>query len=210
MNYCCDCGATVDRRWVPEDKRERFVCSSCGRVHYLNPRVLVTCLVEHRGRVLLCQRAQDPGKGRWSAPGGFVEYGETLEQAVVRETQEETGVAVEDSQLHLHVISSLHWISEIYVTFRASVSDSHIRVGPECLDARFFASEEIPWEQLAFVEFKDYLRLFFRELHCNQYGIHSTRLSEHGGHRRQYRIADITDIFVADPVTSRSATISKN
>jgi ADP-ribose pyrophosphatase YjhB (NUDIX family) len=63
------------------------------------PLVGVGAVVIHRGRVLLIQRGKEPRKGQWSLPGGMVELGESLVDALVRELREETGLAVEPVEL---------------------------------------------------------------------------------------------------------------
>lgn len=205
VHYCSRCGAHVCKRWMETDGRERFVCAGCGRVHYENPRILVSCLVESRGAVLMCQRAHEPAKGLWTPPSGYMETGETLEQAAARETCEETGVVLDETRLELHMVSNIPWTSEVYIGFRGQVSDATVHAGPESLAARFFTEQEIPWEQLAFKETAGYLRLFFRERKEGRFGIHLTRIDATGGYRRQYLIDNISDIFQLDPPTSRPA-----
>ncbi|MGO9932165.1 MAG: NUDIX domain-containing protein [Steroidobacteraceae bacterium] len=161
------------------------------------------CLVEWSGRLLLCKRARPPARERWTIPGGFLESGETLERAALRETLEETGVVVDIANLDLHIVSSVPWMNEIYVGFRATVSDPRIAIGPECLDARFFEESDIPWGDLAFQETSGYLQLALRERLREHRAIHITRIDDTGGYRRAYRIASRADIFQADVPTSR-------
>jgi 8-oxo-dGTP pyrophosphatase MutT (NUDIX family) len=69
---------------VPEgDDRWRHVCQSCGQVHFFNPKLVVGCLVESQGRVLLCKRAIEPCKGRWTLPAGYLELGESTAGSLV-------------------------------------------------------------------------------------------------------------------------------
>src|SRR5579862_3583106 len=86
MKYCNECGAAVARRWIDHDERERYVCLSCGTVHYENPRVIVSCMVCVADKLLMCRRAQEPGRGQWAPPAGFLECRETLQQGAARET----------------------------------------------------------------------------------------------------------------------------
>jgi NADH pyrophosphatase NudC (nudix superfamily) len=202
--YCAQCGTRLVSRWILAEDRDRNVCPSCGRISYDSPRVLVICLVECNGLLLLCRRAHAPSSGRWTVPGGFLEGGETLEGAAIRETLEETGVKIDSARLDLHIISSVPWMNEVYVGFRASVTDPRISIGPECLDARFFQENEIPWDDLAFHETAGYLQLALRERGQNRPAIHITRIDQMGGHRREYAIGARSDIFKADIPTSRS------
>src|SRR3977135_4563539 len=80
MKFCNQCGAAVRLR-VPEgDTLPRYVCEACGTIHYQNPRVVVGCVPEHEGRILLCRRAIEPRRGYWTGPAGVLEHGETLQQ----------------------------------------------------------------------------------------------------------------------------------
>src|ERR1700692_4622421 len=101
MKYCSECGAAVARQWIHQDGRERYVCLSCDRVHCQNPRVIVSCVVAVGQRILMCRRSQEPARGQWVLPSGFLECGETLEQGAARETFEETGVSLDPNQLDL-------------------------------------------------------------------------------------------------------------
>jgi ADP-ribose pyrophosphatase YjhB (NUDIX family) len=188
VNFCPDCGAPVTRRWVNADERERAVCTSCQRVHYENPSILVTAMITWQQRLLMCRRAHEPYSGLWCAPGGFMEQEETLEEAAARELVEETGVRIDPDELTLYTITNLPTISEVYVVFRGSVSEPTVSIGSESLDARFFSQAEIPWQELAYPELSSYLRLFFREQASGDFGIHLSRADPAGGFRRSYRI----------------------
>jgi len=128
--------------------------------------------------------------------------GETLEQAAVRETCEETGIKLDPATLDLHIVSSVPWMSEIYVGFRAMVMDPQIRIGPESTEVRFFDEKDVPWGSLAFKETVGYLQLFFRDRRAGR-AIHITRIDNTGGYRREYRITSHSDIFQAEVPTSR-------
>ena len=95
MNYCSQCGAPVVLRIPPGDHLPRHVCDACGTIHYQNPRLVVGCVPEHEGRILLCRRAIEPRLGFWTVPAGFMENGETLQQAAARESHEEAQARVE-------------------------------------------------------------------------------------------------------------------
>lgn len=104
MLYCQRCGGETEERGV--DGRARPVCLGCGAVSYLDPKLAVAVLIEREGKVLLGKRgpgAREPGK--WAFPAGFVERGEPVEAAAVREVREEVGLVVELGPL-LGLISS--------------------------------------------------------------------------------------------------------
>ncbi len=96
MNFCSHCGSSALERRIPEgDTLPRWICSNCGTVHYQNPKVVVGCLPEWDGQVLLCKRAIEPRHGLWTLPAGFLENGETILAGAVRETVEEARAQVE-------------------------------------------------------------------------------------------------------------------
>jgi mutator protein MutT len=91
--YCQQCGGSTALR--PVEGRERPVCQRCGTVTYLDPKLAVAVLIERKGRILLGRRAEGAREaGRWSFPAGFVERGEVVEAAAVREALEEVGLTL--------------------------------------------------------------------------------------------------------------------
>lgn len=100
IRYCPLCAGPLAREAVPPDHREQAVCAACRFVFYLNPKVVAGTIVEQAGRILLTRRAIDPGRGLWTFPGGFVDFGESVTDAAVRETFEETGLKVDIRALH--------------------------------------------------------------------------------------------------------------
>ena len=100
MKFCSTCGANVSL-CVPEgDNRERFVCTSCQTIHYQNPKIVAGSIPEWDEQILLCRRAIEPRYGLWTLPAGFMENGETTEQAAMRETWEEAGARIEITDLY--------------------------------------------------------------------------------------------------------------
>src|SRR5690606_14279592 len=89
MQYCSACGKTVTSAIPDGDNRLRAICTACGTMHYQNPKIVAGCVPEHEGRILLCRRAIEPRRGFWTVPAGFMELGETLAEAALRETWEE-------------------------------------------------------------------------------------------------------------------------
>lgn len=163
--FCSRCGGPIARSVPPKDNRPRHVCSACGFVHYLDPKVACGTIAELDGRFALIQRAIEPRKGAWSFPCGFMEIDETTEQAAIRETREETGLDVELSGL-LGAYSypdSFYGGAIVVVVYRARVVGGTLRADDDCCDAKMIAPGEIPWDQLAFksshAAFRDWLRL---------------------------------------------------
>ena len=89
MKHCSACGALVSLKIPAGDNRERSVCDDCGTVHYQNPKLVAGCIPVWDEQILLCRRAIEPRYGLWTLPAGFMENGETTEQAGERETLEE-------------------------------------------------------------------------------------------------------------------------
>ena len=188
MKYCPECGTRLEERWISTDARERLVCVACVAICYQNPHILVALMLTCGERLLLCRRAQQPSLGTWTPPSGFMERGETLERAAVRETFEEAGVQIDPEKLSLYSVSSLPTISEVYVVFRGVVESDTCRAGSESLEVGYFNEQEVPWGQLAFAQMPNFLRQFFREHREQKYGIHMSRIEEHGRFHREYRL----------------------
>src|SRR5262245_2510181 len=120
MNYCSACGAQVTRK-VPEgDNLPRFVCDTCQAIHYHNPKIVAGCIPEWNGAILLCRRAIEPRSGLWTFPAGFMEIGESIEQAAARETWEEARAQVET--ISLFAVLSLPHIGPASLVFRGPIS----------------------------------------------------------------------------------------
>jgi ADP-ribose pyrophosphatase YjhB (NUDIX family) len=161
MNYCSHCGAPVSHRIPEGDNRHRYICETCGAIHYQNPRMVVGCLPEWQGQVLLCRRAIEPRHGLWTVPAGFMENGETTAEGAARETLEEAGARVE--VLGLYSMISLPDIDQVYLLFRARLLDLDFAPGEESLETRLFGEHDIPWEQLAFRTVDMTLRHYFED-----------------------------------------------
>lgn len=138
---------------VPDgDNRERRVCSSCGMVHYENPRVVVGALIEVGEQVVLCRRAIEPRRGFWTVPAGFLELGETAPEGAMRETIEEAGVVatIEAPLIHFDIPA----IGQIYVIYRANALSletmGNTDTLAESLEVRMFYWNDLPWDSLAF------------------------------------------------------------
>ena len=146
--FCPKCGASLSRQRLKDFEPERLVCTGCGFVMYLNPKVAAGAVVEHKGGIVLLRREIDPRAGFWVHPGGFVDRGETLEQAAIRESREEVGLDIEI--LGLLGAFSFQDSEVVVVTYAARATSGDPTVGDESLEVRTFDPAGIPWEQLAF------------------------------------------------------------
>jgi len=160
VKFCSSCGANVTLRIPDGDNRARYVCDECQTIHYQNPNIVAGCIPEWEGRILLCKRAIEPRYGLWTLPAGFMENGETTEQAALRETREEAGARVEI--VDLFGIFSIPHISQVYLLYRGELCDGIYAPGQESLQCRLFIENEIPWEQLAFPVMGETLKRYYR------------------------------------------------
>jgi ADP-ribose pyrophosphatase YjhB (NUDIX family) len=149
LNFCSRCGGPLNFGFVDGENRERLACSTCGFVAYVNPRLVVSTIpVTDDGRVVLLRRGIEPGKGRWAQPGGFLEVDETVTEAAIRETFEETGLVVKLGQM-IGLYTRLE-AAVVVIAFEAEVVRGEFRTNPEALEIEAFAPEDIPWPNIAF------------------------------------------------------------
>jgi ADP-ribose pyrophosphatase YjhB (NUDIX family) len=146
--YCMHCGERLTSA-VPEgDTRRRLVCIECGFVHYINPRPVAGVVpIRADGKILLGRRAIEPRIGSWVFPGGFMDVGETAEEAAARETLEEAHLVVANLSL-LGVYTRIEPGVVVIVYEGEAMSDAE--AGDETTEVRWFAADEIPWGELAF------------------------------------------------------------
>jgi ADP-ribose pyrophosphatase YjhB (NUDIX family) len=153
-------------RCVPEgDTTERYVCGRCGHIHYSNPKIVVGSVVVHDGLILLCRRAIEPRKGLWTLPAGYLEEHETPESGARREAREEACADILIDAL-LAVYTVAH-ISQVQWMYRARLARPEFAAGPESLDVKLFAWNDIPWDELAFPSVKWALRNYRETKHLS-------------------------------------------
>lgn len=170
MQFCSRCGGEAEQV-VPEgDSRPRAVCTKCHHIHYDNPRMVVGCLVEDAGRVLMCKRAIDPRSGYWTLPGGFLELGETSQQGAIRETLEEANAVVEVVAPYTQF--DIPSIGQIYMFYRARMLGPEFGAGPESLEVTWMTPQQLPWDELAFSVVRETLQLWVGERDSGVFGIH--------------------------------------
>lgn len=149
IRFCSRCGTEMVEQTPPEEHRDRMCCPACGFIAYVNPRLVVTTLpIDEAGNPVLILRGIEPGYARWAQPGGFLEIDETVSEAAVRETFEETGLLVQPGEL-VGIYSRLE-AAVVTMMFEARVVGGAPRVTPEALEVRAFAPAEIPWDEIAF------------------------------------------------------------
>ena len=147
--FCQLCGHDLIERVIESERRPRHVCENCGFVHYINPRVVSSVIVEREGMLLLQQRAMEPRAGYWTFPGGFLEVGETAEAGAIREAKEEVGLDI--TLTGLQGVYSRPTVGIVLVVYRGTSASGDAIVGDgESLAVRWCARDDIPWDDLAF------------------------------------------------------------
>jgi ADP-ribose pyrophosphatase YjhB (NUDIX family) len=149
MRHCSRCGGSLREGPVAGDLRERLVCTSCGEISYVNPRLVVTTLpVTEGGEIVLIRRGLEPGRGLWAQPGGFLEVDETVTEAAIRETLEETGLVVEPGAV-VGFYARLE-AAVIVLALEARIVGGVAGPTAEALEVTTFRPETIPWPEIAF------------------------------------------------------------
>lgn len=171
MKFCSDCGAPVTRRIPQGDLLPRYVCESCGVIHYQNPKLVIGAIAEWEDKILLCKRAIEPRAGYWTLPAGFMENGETTAQAAARETLEEANARIEVGEL-FSLINVPH-INQVHLVYRAHLIDLAFGAGLETLETRLLEESSIPWDEIAFRSIAMALRLYYSDRKNGAYRFHA-------------------------------------
>jgi ADP-ribose pyrophosphatase YjhB (NUDIX family) len=151
--FCPRCGQPADVAYP-----RSITCPHCGYGAYYNPKPVAAAIpVTRDGEIVLLRRGFEPGKDLWTFPGGFVDLGETVEDAARREALEEIEAPVE-----LHDLVGVYSKAEervVLIVFAATIQEEP-QTTPEALEVRAFAPEELPWQELAFWSTTDALKDF--------------------------------------------------
>jgi 8-oxo-dGTP diphosphatase len=147
--FCPRCGGVLEPRRLKPTEPERPVCARCGFIVYLDPKIAVgTIIATPENRLVLVRRAIEPGYGKWVFPGGYVDRGEPLTQAAIREAREECGLDVRlDALVNIY---SYVGRAPIIVVYAATATGGTLCVDDEGLETAEFDAAEIPWAELAF------------------------------------------------------------
>ena len=171
MKFCPDCGSGVALKVPAGDSLPRHVCDTCGAIHYSNPKMVVGCIPEWGNRILLCKRAIEPRLGCWTPPAGFMENGESTEEAALRETMEEANARVEIGDLY-SMLSVPH-VNQVHIFYRARLLDLDFSPGVESLEVALFEEAQIPWKEIAFRTILTTLRHYYADRKQGRYTCHS-------------------------------------
>ncbi|MEK8035145.1 MAG: NUDIX hydrolase [candidate division NC10 bacterium] len=158
IRFCPLCGGALSREFVPPEGKSEMVCTQCDFVFYLNHKVVAGTIPAEDGRILLTRRAISPAHGKWTFPGGYVDWGEPVEAAAVRETYEETGLTVDLGGLV--GVYSYPNTPIVIVVYKATVTGGSLTPCHENDRVEWVTPAEIPWEELAFPSTQAALRDF--------------------------------------------------
>ena len=149
LNHCSRCGAELVFGPLDGEHRHRLTCPRCGHIAYVNPRLVATTLpITEAGEIVLIRRGIEPAVGSWAQPGGFLEVDETVHEAAVRETFEETGLLVEPGEI-VGLYSRLE-ASVVVLVYEARIVGGAARPSPEATEVVAFPPEAIPWQGIGF------------------------------------------------------------
>jgi 8-oxo-dGTP diphosphatase len=155
--FCPGCGGALEKRSLKAGEPDRLVCARCGFVFYLDPKVAVGTIIRTADDgLVLVRRAIEPGYGLWVFPGGYVDRGEELQAAAIREAREESGLDVRvESLVNVYSYSGG---APVIIVYAATVLGGDLCSDDECLEARVFPADTIPWNDLAFRSTAEALR----------------------------------------------------
>ncbi|SFF63440.1 ADP-ribose pyrophosphatase YjhB, NUDIX family [Planifilum fulgidum] len=150
LKFCPRCGHRLSLEDLHIPNQPQLLCHHCHFIFYLDPKLAVTAVVfnKNKNKVLLLQRNEDPGKGLWAFPGGYVERGQDPFETIKNEVREETGLVVEVGE----IIGTFSFPEDglIQLAYEAIADREEVHVNLESKKGRFFAFDEIPWDELAF------------------------------------------------------------
>jgi ADP-ribose pyrophosphatase len=187
--YCSQCGV----KRISE--AEQFC--PCGHVHYDNPIPLVLCVLMSGEKALLVRRAHPPYAKCWAPPGGYVDNGESVDAAAIREVREETGIILQEEQLIPYSIASVPSINQIYIIFRAHL-DEPIKpvLCEEVLAAEWFSEDELPQDDFWLPAHIPSFKSLFKSVRTGKFKFYVNQSTYDFSSSRSLRL---TEGFMGDP-----------
>ncbi|MGC4085194.1 MAG: NUDIX hydrolase [Vicinamibacterales bacterium] len=155
--FCPRCGGPLETRLLKAGDPARLVCTRCGFVFYIDPKIAVGTIIKvDDGRLVLVRRAIEPGYGKWVFPGGYVDRGEPLTAAAIREAREESGLDVRlDGLINIYSYAGR---APVIVVYAATAIGGQFQIDDESLEGSTIEIAAIPWDDLAFRSTHDALR----------------------------------------------------
>lgn len=155
--FCPRCGHLLEQRQLKAGDPQRLVCPACAFVFYLDPKVAVGTIIRTAAdHIVMVRRAIEPGYGKWVFPGGYVDRGEPLMEAAIREAREESGLEVRlDGLVNIY---SYPGRAPVIVVYAATAVGGTLCIDDECLESAELPPSAIPWDELAFRSTAEALR----------------------------------------------------
>ena len=162
--FCPRCGGGLEKRSIKAIEPKRLVCRACSFIFYQDPKVVAGTIFTLNGGVVLLRRGVEPAMGKWVFPGGYVDRGESVQEAAVRETLEESRLRVElDGLVDVY---SYPKSPNVIIVYRAHITYGELAAGDESVEAATFVASQIPWADLAFDSTRDalndYIKLYLK------------------------------------------------
>ena len=176
MNFCSQCGNPVALSIPADDDRPRHVCPSCGTIHYMNPKLVVGCIPEWKGRILMCRRDIEPRRGYWTLPAGFLENDESVREGAMRETYEEARLRVKI--IEPYRLFDLVFVNQLYLMFRARILVPEYGPTRESSEVKLLLEDDIPWDDIAFPVIQQTLLHYFSERRTGRFEFQSLELAK--------------------------------
>ena len=158
FRFCPKCGAGLVSKRLKDHEPERMVCKECEFVLFHDPKLAAGTLFQQDAKFVLLRRAIEPGYGKWVFPGGFVDRGETVKDAAIRETREEANVDVGIRELI--DVYSYPDSPVVVVVYAADILGGDLKAADETLEVKTFDQADIPWDELAFPSTRDALKAY--------------------------------------------------
>lgn len=157
FKYCPVCGNGFKKG------KHKLICVKCGFEYYNNPKPCNgVILVNPKNEILLVKRKDDPKRGFWDLPGGFVDGGENIEESVVREIKEELGIEISSfkylgSLSDNYLYQGVDWPT-VGLIFKAEIRKQDFKIADDITEYKYFPLDKIPYEEIAFESVKKILQ----------------------------------------------------
>jgi flavin reductase (DIM6/NTAB) family NADH-FMN oxidoreductase RutF/ADP-ribose pyrophosphatase YjhB (NUDIX family) len=189
IRHCTRCGSDVVTGVPQGDTVSRHICRQCGKIHYINPTVVVGCIAEAAdGRILMCRRRISPRRGYWTFPSGFLECGESATAGACREAFEEAR-----AQVHIEgllCVIDVPQIGEVHLVYRGILRASTLAPTAESSEVTLMSESDVPWDDLAFTSVGESLSCYFDDRRQSQQLVHMLDLrSAPQGDNREDEVA---------------------
>jgi len=159
-SFCPRCGGGLERRVLKANEPKRLVCQACSFIFYQDPKVVAGTVFTLNGGIVLLKRGVEPSIGKWVFPSGYVDRGESVQDAAIRETKEESQLDVKLGAL-LNVYSYPR-SPNVIVVYTANIVGGELTAADESTEAEAFVPANIPWDELAFDSTRDALQDYIK------------------------------------------------